>query len=122
MSDDPSDRLLEARISHRLRSAAMAVFVGTGDQGALMLMAIGDRCGIHKTEAHQAAEVSPELVTFWNWLLSLLGIRGDPDINLTNPIAFQNYIQEAKALQAIANMSDVDAELSALSTEGTHAT
>ena len=103
------ERLLELKIQDRLRSAFLTVFQGTGESGALVLSAIADQCG---TNEFDPKAIKPELVAFWNWLLSMLGIRGDVDINLTSAAAFQSYIQEMRAVLALANMNDVTQELS----------
>jgi hypothetical protein len=104
-------RLLELKIQDRLRAAFLTVFQGTGDSGALVLSAIANQCGAN---AFDPEEIKPDLVAFWNWLLSMLGIRGDVNVNLTSAKGFQDYIQEMRAVVALANMNDVAQELAQL--------
>ena len=99
---------LEIRIQHKLRSAALAVFQGTGDYGAVMLAAIGNQCGVNEMDPEQ---IKPDLIAFWHWLLSMLGVRGEINMNLTSAKAYQDYIAEAKVLLSIANMNDVTEEM-----------
>ena len=108
---DQDQRLLELRISNKIRSAFLQVFGGTGDNGLIVLSAIGNRCGINEFEKD---DIDPGLIAFWNWFLSMLGIRGDVNVNLTSARVYQDYIQEARVLMSIANMNDITQELSSL--------
>jgi hypothetical protein len=108
MSDTPPEAPLELRIQHKLRSAFLTVFQGTGDYGALVLSAIGNECGVNETDPEK---IRPDLIALWNWLLSMLGIRGEVNMNLTSAKAYQDYIAEAKVILSIANMNDVTEEM-----------
>src|SRR5208337_522567 len=100
----------ELLVQHKIRSAFLAVFAGTGEQGALVLATIGKKCGIEQVEA---GGIDPSLTAFWNWIMVMLGIRGtDPNENIAKADHYQNYIQEMRALLPLANMNDVTQELS----------
>jgi hypothetical protein len=102
-------RLLELRIQDKFRSAFITTFVGAGESGALVLSAIANQCGANEFDPNN---IKPELVALWNWILSMLGLRGDVNVNLTSAKAYQDYIQEMKALLPLSNMNDVTQELS----------
>lgn len=109
MSDEePNARLIDLRIQHKLRAAFITTFVGAGDSGALVLSAIANQCGVNEFDPEN---IKPDLVVFWNWFLSMLGIRGDVNMNLTSDRAYQDYIQEIRAILPLANMNDVTQEL-----------
>ena len=110
MSDEePNARLLDLRIQHKFRAAFITTFVGAGDSGALVLSAIANQCGVNEFDAKN---IKPDLVVFWNWFLSMLGIRGEVNVNLTSDKTYQDYIQEIRAIMPLANMNDVTQELS----------
>ena len=111
--------LTELRIQHKLRSAFLSTFPPDRNDVALVISAIKNQCGANELDARN---VKPDLVVFWNWFLSMLGIRdpsvgGMVNINLTDPTAYQNYIQEIRAIMPLANMNDVTQELSQIGGE-----
>lgn len=111
MSDaEPNEaHLLEVRIQHKLRAAFITTFVGAGESGALVLSAIANQCGVNEFDPER---IKPDLVAHWNWFLSMLGLRGNVNMNLTSDQAYQDYIQEIRAIMPLANMNDVTQELS----------
>ena len=110
MSDEePNARLIDLRIQHKIRAAFITTFVGAGDSGALVLSVIANQCGVNEFDPRN---IRPDLVAHWNWFLSMLGIRGEVNVNLTSDKTYQDYIQEIRAIMPLANMNDVTQELS----------
>ncbi len=115
MSDALPPELISLRIQHKLRAAFITVFRGTGDSGALVLATIGKKCGVENIEADT---IDPSLTAFWNWLMTMVGVRtASPNENITMDEHYQEYIQEMKVLQSIMNMNDVTKELSQIGGE-----
>ena len=113
MSDPADIRRAAVLTQQKIRSAFLTVF--QGDDGAIVLSTIGKRCGIEQTTTEG---VDPALTAFWNWLMVMLGVRHeDPNENLTVPEHYQDYIDEAKVILSIANMRDVDKQLSEIGGE-----
>lgn len=101
-------RLLGERV---ICQAFVERLTGPGnDNGAVIVAAIGEFCGANEQDP---ARIKPELVAFWNWFLSRLGLRREASGNLTNATAYQDFIAESRAVLSMANVNDLDRAIGA---------